>query len=431
MKFKIITLGCKVNSYESEYMLEKLKDSGYLYDEEKPDIIIINTCSVTNTADAKSMKLVRRAKREYKEAILVVVGCSSQNNQGKYKEMGIDILLGNKNKSEIVSILEEYLQTRNPIVYFTNERKLPFEDMRLDRFTTHTRAFVKIQDGCDNFCSYCIIPFTRGSIRSKDFYDVIEEVQRLVLNGHKEIVLTGIHTGSYFSNGHDLSDLITELSKIDGLFRIRISSIEITELNDRFLDLLKTNTKIVSHLHIPLQSGSDAVLKRMNRKYDTAYFKDKINKIRKIRPDISITTDCIVGHPYESNECFLEYLDFCRELEFSKLHVFPYSLRSGTAAAAMPQIDEKVKKERVHQLLSLSNLLEDQYCNQFLGEELEVLTEEYDGDYTVGFTSNYLRVYLKGKYSLNQMIPVQILRIEDGKIIGQDVKSSNYCSNCI
>lgn len=431
MKFKIITLGCKVNSYESEYMLEKLKDSGYLYDEEKPDIIIINTCSVTNTADAKSMKLVRRAKREYKEAILVVVGCSSQNNQGKYKEMGIDILLGNKNKSEIVSILEEYLQTRNPIVYFTNERKLPFEDMRLDRFTTHTRAFVKIQDGCDNFCSYCIIPFTRGSIRSKDFYDVIEEVQRLVLNGHKEIVLTGIHTGSYFSNGHDLSDLITELSKIDGLFRIRISSIEITELNDRFLDLLKTNTKIVSHLHIPLQSGSDAVLKRMNRKYDTAYFKDKINKIRKIRPDISITTDCIVGHPYESDECFLEYLDFCRELEFSKLHVFPYSLRSGTAAAAMPQIDEKVKKERVHQLLSLSNLLEDQYCNQFLGEELEVLTEEYDGDYTVGFTSNYLRVYLKGKYSLNQMISVQILRIEDGKIIGQDVKSSNYCSNCI
>ena len=431
MKFKIITLGCKVNSYESEYMLEKLKDSGYLYDEEKPDIIIINTCSVTNTADAKSMKLVRRAKREYKEAILVVVGCSSQNNQGKYKEMGIDILLGNKNKSEIVSILEEYLQTRTPIVYFTNERKLPFEDMRLDRFTTHTRAFVKIQDGCDNFCSYCIIPFTRGSIRSKDFHDVIEEVQMLVLNGHKEIVLTGIHTGSYFSNGHDLSDLITELSKIDGLFRIRISSIEITELNDRFLDLLKTNTKIVSHLHIPLQSGSDAVLKRMNRKYDTAYFKDKINKIRKIRPDISITTDCIVGHPYESNECFLEYLDFCRELEFSKLHVFPYSLRSGTAAAAMPQIDEKVKKERVHQLLSLSNLLEDQYCNQFLGEELEVLTEEYDGDYTVGFTSNYLRVYLKGKYSLNQMISVQILRIEDGKIIGQDVKSSNYCSNCI
>lgn len=431
MKFKIITLGCKVNSYESEYMLEKLKDSGYLYDEEKPDIIIINTCSVTNTADTKSMKLVRRAKREHKDAIIVVVGCSSQNNQEKYKEVGIDILLGNKNKSEIVSILEEYLQTRKLIVYFTNERKLPFEDMRLDRFTTHTRAFVKIQDGCDNFCSYCIIPFTRGSIRSKDFHDVIEEVQMLVLNGHKEIVLTGIHTGSYFSNGHDLSDLITELSKIDGLFRIRISSIEITELNDRFLDLLKTNTKIVSHLHIPLQSGSDAVLKRMNRKYDTAYFKDKINKIRKIRPDISITTDCIVGHPYESDECFLEYLDFCRELEFSKLHVFPYSLRSGTAAAAMPQIDEKVKKERVHQLLSLSNLLEDQYCNQFLGEELEVLTEEYDGDYTVGFTSNYLRVYLKGKYSLNQMIPVQILRIEDGKIIGQDVKSSNYCSKCI
>ena len=421
MKFKIITLGCKVNSYESEYMLEKLKSSSYLYDEENPDIVIINTCSVTNTADAKSMKLVRRARREYKDAILVVVGCSSQNNQEKYQEMGIDILLGNKFKSEIVSIIEEYLKTRKSIVFFTNERKLPFEDMKLDKFTTHTRAFVKVQDGCDNFCSYCIIPFTRGSIRSKDFNEVIEEVQTLVLNGHKEIVLTGIHTGSYLSLGHDLSDLIEEISKIEGLLRIRISSIEITELNDKFLNLLRNDKKIVSHLHIPLQSGSDTVLKRMNRKYDTAYFKEKIRKIREIRPDISITTDCIVGHPYESPECFLEYLDFCREIEFSKLHVFPYSLRSGTASAVMPQIDEKVKKERVHILLELSNLLERKYEDKFVGKELDVLTEEYTGIYTSGFTSNYLKVYIEDKYELNQMIRVVILKIEDGRIIGRKI----------
>ena len=412
MKFKIITLGCKVNSYESEYMLEKLLCSGYIYSEDNPDIIIINTCSVTNMADRKSRKLVHHVKRVYPHAYLAVVGCSSQNHQEEYQKMGIDLLLGNRKKSEVVSILDEFIKAHQPYTYFTNDRALDFEDMKVDRFTTHTRAFVKIQDGCDNFCSYCIIPYTRGSIRSKDFLAVIDEVKTLVLNGHHEIVLTGIHTGSYESNGHDLSDLIEELAKTSGLDRIRISSIEVTELNDHFLALLKREDKIANHLHIPLQSGSDAVLKRMNRKYDTAYYREKIKQIREIRPDISITTDCIVGHPYETQECFLKYVQFCLEMKFSKIHVFPYSIRSGTASALMPQVDEAVKKERVKVLLNTSLQLENEYAKKSIHQTVDVITEEYVGQYVVGFTSNYLKVYLKGDYPLGKRYACVVDRVD-------------------
>lgn len=425
MKFQIITLGCKVNAYESEFMLEELKRSGYLYDEEKPDIIIINTCSVTNMADRKSRKLVHKARREHQNAILIVVGCSSQNHQEDYQNMGIDILLGNREKSKIASIIENYLKMHDKYVYFTKDRSLDFEDMKVDKFTTHTRAFVKIQDGCDNFCSYCIIPYVRGSIRSKDFNQALSEVEMLVSNGHKEIVLTGIHTGSYNSLGHDLTDLIEQMAKIKGLDRIRISSIEITELNDRFLSLLKREKKIANHLHIPLQSGSDIVLKRMNRKYDTNYFREKIKKIREIRPDISITTDCIVGHPYETDECFLEYVNFCKEMDFSKLHVFPYSIRTGTAASLMPQVEEKVKKERVHVLLELSQKLEENYFLKFIGREVDVLTEEYEGEYTVGFTSNYIKVYLPGEYKLDQVYSCLISRVESNRAYASIVSCLN------
>lgn len=417
MKFCIITLGCKVNAYESEFMLETLQRSGYLYDEENPDLVVINTCSVTNMADRKSRKLVRRVRREHKNAILMVAGCSTQNHPDVYQDMGIDILLGNQKKSEIVSIIEKYLLEHQTFSYFTKERTLPFENMEVEKFTTHTRAFVKIQDGCDNFCSYCIIPFTRGSIRSKDFSLAIEEVRTLVLNGHQEVVLTGIHTGSYESCGHDLSDFISEIAKIDGLERIRISSIEVTELNEKFLNLLRHEKKIANHLHIPLQSGSDTVLKKMNRKYDAAYFRNKLKEIRAIRPELSITTDVIVGHPYEEEECFLECLEFCREMEFSKIHVFPYSIRNGTAASLMPQVDENVKKQRVQVLLSLSEELEKKYYQSFLNQTLSVLIEEYEEGYTTGFTSNYIKVYLKGEYPLNQMISCFIYEIRKDGVI--------------
>lgn len=396
MKFNIVTFGCKVNQYESNMMKEKMLSSNFFYEENMRDanIIIVNTCSVTNVADKKCLKMIRRIKREYPNALLVVAGCSSQNNQNVYEALDIDILLGNKDKSKIAELIKEYLDTEKKYVKFYNERNLDFEDMLINDYN-HVRAFVKIEDGCDNFCSYCIIPFVRGSVRSKDFDTVIKEAKLLTEHGHKEIVLTGIHTGHYMSNNHDLTDLINELSKIDDLLRIRISSIEITELNDKFLEMLKINKKVCNHLHIPLQAGSDEILKRMNRKYDLAYYEEKINKIRGIRPDISITTDIIVGFPYETDELFSETLEFSKKMNFSKIHVFPYSIRVGTAAASMPnQVDEVTKKVRVKKLMALSEKQEKEYYEKFKGKELDILVEECDNNVSIGHTSNYLMVTL-------------------------------------
>lgn len=396
MKFNIVTFGCKVNQYESNMMKEKMLSSNFFYEENMSDanIIIVNTCSVTNVADKKCLKMIRKIKREYPNALLVVAGCSSQNNQNVYEALDIDILLGNKDKSKIDELIKEYLDTEKKYVKFYNERNLDFEDMLINDYN-HVRAFVKIEDGCDNFCSYCIIPFVRGSVRSKDFDTVIKEAKLLTEHGHKEIVLTGIHTGHYMSNNHDLTDLINELSKIDDLLRIRISSIEITELNDKFLEMLKINKKVCNHLHIPLQAGSDEILKRMNRKYDLAYYEEKINKIRGIRPDISITTDIIVGFPYETDELFSETLEFSKKMNFSKIHVFPYSIRVGTAAASMPnQVDEVTKKVRVKKLMALSKKQEKEYYEKFKGKELDILVEECDNNVSIGHTSNYLMVTL-------------------------------------
>lgn len=396
MKFNIVTFGCKVNQYESNMMKEKMLSSNFFYEENMSDanIIIVNTCSVTNVADKKCLKMIRKIKREYPNALLVVAGCSSQNNQNVYEALDIDILLGNKDKSKIAELIKEYLDTEKKYVKFYNERDLDFEDMLINDYN-HVRAFVKIEDGCDNFCSYCIIPFVRGSVRSKDFDTVIKEAKLLTEHGHKEIVLTGIHTGHYMSNNHDLTDLINELSKIDDLLRIRISSIEITELNDKFLEMLKINKKVCNHLHIPLQAGSDEILKRMNRKYDLAYYEEKINKIRSIRPDISITTDIIVGFPYETDELFSETLEFSKKMNFSKIHVFPYSIRVGTAAASMPnQVDEVTKKVRVKRLMALSEKQEKEYYEKFKGKELDILVEECDNNVSIGHTSNYLMVTL-------------------------------------
>lgn len=396
MKFNIVTFGCKVNQYESNMMKEKMLSSNFFYEENMSDanIIIVNTCSVTNVADKKCLKMIRKIKREYPNALLVVAGCSSQNNQNVYEALDVDILLGNKDKSKIAELIKEYLDTEKKYVKFYNERDLDFEDMLINDYN-HVRAFVKIEDGCDNFCSYCIIPFVRGSVRSKDFDTVIKEAKLLTEHGHKEIVLTGIHTGHYMSNNHDLTDLINELSKIDDLLRIRISSIEITELNDKFLEMLKINKKVCNHLHIPLQAGSDEILKRMNRKYDLAYYEEKINKIRSIRPDISITTDIIVGFPYETDELFSETLEFSKKINFSKIHVFPYSIRVGTAAASMPnQVDEVTKKVRVKKLMALSKKQEKEYYEKFKGKELDILVEECDNNVSIGHTSNYLMVTL-------------------------------------
>ena len=399
MKFNIITLGCKVNSYESNFMKEALVKNGFSFCNlnEKCDILILNTCTVTDTSDKKSLKEVRRLKRENPNAILVVCGCSVQNDKTKYDNLGINILMGNINKSNIVSIIEKYLDDKTPVEYVAKTRDLPFENMEVD-ISDHTRAYIKIEDGCDNFCSYCIIPFVRGKKRSKDFSLVLREVQHLANNGYKEIVLTGIDTGGYESNGKDLTDLIHEMSKINGIERIRQSSIEITQINEKFINELKNNNKICDHIHIPLQSGSDSILKLMNRKYDLKYFFDKIDMIRSVRPYISITTDVIVGFPGETEEMFLETMETCKKINFSKIHAFPYSERKGTKASMMDgKVPESVKHERVKKLLELSEKLEKSYYDKFKGKNKDVLIEEVNEFGSKGHTSNYLMVHTNEK----------------------------------
>ena len=394
MKFNIITLGCKVNSYESNFMKEALIKNGFSFcnENKKCDILILNTCTVTDTSDKKSMKEVRRLKRENPKAILVVCGCSVQNNKGSYEGYDIDILMGNINKHNIVNVINEYLDKRTPLEYIAKTRALPFENMEITSFD-HTRAYIKIEDGCDNFCSYCVIPFVRGMTRSKKFSLAINEAQTLANNGFKEIVLTGIDTGSYYDDGKDLTDLIKKMSEIDNLLRIRQSSIEITQISDKFINELKINDKICNHIHIPIQSGSKYILKMMNRKYDLNYFIEKINEIRKVRPDISITTDIIVGFPGETEEMFLETLETVKKINFSKVHVFPYSERKGTKASMLSgKVKENVKHERVKKLMELSNELEKNYYNKFKGKKMDVIIEEVTDDYSIGHTSNYLLV---------------------------------------
>ncbi len=398
MKFNIYTLGCKVNTYESQVISDQFKNKGYIEvsTDELADISIINTCTVTNTADRKSMKTIHHAIRQNPNAIIVVCGCFAQNKKDIEIE-GVDIVLGNQGKSKIVEYVEQFLACQTKIEDVKDMNHLTFETMTLNNFNK-TRAFVKIQDGCNNFCTYCIIPYTRGNVRSKNPKDVLYEVEQLVSNGHKEIVLTGIHTGHYGSewNHYTFADLLNDLIQIEGLERIRISSIEITELNDRVLEVFAKSPILVDHLHIPLQSGSNTVLKRMNRKYDIQYFINKINQIRDIRPNISITTDVITGFPGETEEEAEETIQTIQMIKFAKLHVFPYSKRDGTAACNLPNhLDNTIKKERARKLLSISKTLEMEYMSKFVGKEVEVLPETTYEEGIIGHTGNYLLVKVK------------------------------------
>lgn len=420
--FGILTLGCKVNTYESEYVINALLENGYQMKDfdDICDIYIVNTCTVTNSSDSKSRKMIRQAIKRNPNACVVAMGCFIAANPD-YHEDGLDIVLGNKDKSKIVELLDEYFQTKEILKRQYNGRLKEFEDMYISNFPGRTRAFVKIQDGCDNFCSYCIIPFVRGKCRSKEEDKVVEEVRTLVKNGYKEVVLTGIHTGSY---GVDLdtnfAHLLRRLVEIPGLLRLRISSIETTELNEEVLDVLRNSKVLVDHLHIPIQAGSDPILKAMNRKYDLAYFFDKIKEIRSIRKDISISTDVIVGFPGEDQELFQKTIDTCRALEFSKLHVFPYSERRGTASSRMDgKIDGGIKKERARQLIEVSRELEIQYMKKFIGQPVEVLIEENIDGYSFGHTGNFLHVKIKGDFPHNEIVTVFIKEVDYPYCIGE------------
>ena len=418
----VLTLGCKVNTYESEFVIDKLKKSGYEIKDfnEVCDVYIINTCTVTNTSDIKSRKMIRNAIKKNPDACVVAMGCFIEANKD-YNIEGLDIVIGNKDKSKIVELLDEYFTKKEQIKDLYKDIKLDFEDMNIDNFPGRTRAFVKIQDGCENFCSYCIIPFVRGKCRSKEKDKVINEITSLVKNGYYEVVLTGIHTGNY---GVDLdtnfADLLKEIVKIKGLERLRISSIEITELTDEVLEVIKENEIIVDHLHIPLQAGSNEILKLMNRKYNLDYFFEKIEQIRVIRPNISITTDVIVGFPGETEEMFQKTIDTCKKLKFTKIHVFPYSERQGTKAIELPNhIEKQEKKKRARDLLEVSKELELKYFNKYLNKEVEVLIEEYKDGYSYGHTGNYLHVKINKKLKHNTFVKVKIKTIDYLYLIGE------------
>ena len=421
MRCAILTLGCKVNAYESEYIKEQFKTNNYeiVNIDDNPDVVVINTCTVTNQSDAKSRKVIRHAKKSNPNAIIVVCGCAAEHHKENIINTEIDILIGNYFKSKIVDFVNKYKENGKKINTFVNMNKAPFEDMKINNFLNKTRAFVKIQDGCNNFCSYCIIPFMRGNIRSKDIDVAYEEIKSLVNKGYQEIVLTGIHTGSYGTGeSYDLVDLIRRISKFDKLKRIRISSIEITELNEKFIDELQTNDKICNHLHIPIQSGSNRILKLMNRKYTIEEYKNIINKIRNVRSDINITTDLIVGFPTETDEDFMETYSNLKDIKFSKIHTFPYSKRNNTKAADMEQVDEKIKKERVNKILKLSNELENKYYKLFENKTLKVLIEDTKDNVSIGHTDNYIKIFVQQKLLHNKFYDVKIQEIVNNEVKG-------------
>ena len=408
--FLIKTLGCKVNSYESEYMRNLLLANNYTEVSENADICIVNTCTVTNTADNKSKQVINNIKKNNPNALVIACGCFCQFRKDEINSLiDADIVLGNNNKSKIIEYIKEYEKNHKRIIDFYDMNNQDFEDMEIRKFETHHRAFVKVEDGCNNFCSYCIIPYVRGRVRSKDFNKCIMEVNDLVLSGHKEIVLSGIHTGQYNSGSKRLSDLINELSKIELLKRIRLSSVEIVELDSEMMKIIKDNKKFVSHLHIPLQSGCDKILKSMNRRYDLNYFTDKVNEIRKNRPGISLTTDVIVGFPGETDEDFIDTYNYCKSIKFAKIHVFPYSDRNGTVASRMTnKVPRSIAKERARKLIELSNELEKEYFDSFIGKEVEVLIEELiDGVY-YGCTDNYIPIKLIGNYKINELYNIKL-----------------------
>lgn len=422
MTYKIYTLGCKVNTYESNVMSDILKNNNYSEGTNNVDVAIINTCTVTNEADKKSIKTIRHAIKENPNAIIIVCGCFSQNKVEEVKKEKVNIIIGNIFKTKIMDYINKY--EGKQIVDIYDISNTTFEPMLLNNFNK-TRAFVKIQDGCNNFCTYCVIPYTRGNVRSKEKEEVIKEVKNLIKNGHKEIVLTGIHTGNYgaeFDN-YNFANLLNDLVQIEGLERLRISSVEITELNDDVLYVIKNSNILVDHMHIPLQSGSDTVLKRMNRKYDKEYFINKIEQIRSIRPNISITTDVIVGFPGETEEEFLETIDTIKKVKFTKLHVFPYSMRDKTVAATLPnQVDQNIKKDRTKILINLSKELEIEYMNKFINKEVVFIPETFKEDNIIGHTGNYLLIKVTGNINdLNKDIKVLLESVNYPYLIGEKI----------
>lgn len=412
-KVSFYTLGCKVNQYETNGMMQKFQEAGYdIVDMNKEisDICIINTCTVTNMSDRKSRQALRRIKDKNPESIIVATGCYAQVSKKELEAMSeIDIVLGNEEKNNIVQYVEKYIEERKKVIKIEDiANKKEFEDMGQITYTEKTRAVVKVQDGCNQFCSYCIIPYARGRVRSRKPESVINEIEQISKKGIKEVVITGIHLASYgkdFENGIGLIDLLEKINNIDGILRIRLGSLEPKIITEEFLQRLIKLEKICHHFHLSLQSGCDETLKRMNRKYTTLEFKEIVDLLRKYYEDVVLTTDIIVGFPGETEEEFDKTYKFLKDIKFYKMHVFQYSPRKGTRAAEMlNQINGKIKEQRSKKLIEMSNENQKMYNDNLVGKSVEVLFEEQEGEYYKGHTQNYILVKYKTKENLENKL---------------------------
>jgi threonylcarbamoyladenosine tRNA methylthiotransferase MtaB len=424
------TLGCKVNHYETEAIWQLFKQEGYdrVDFESTSDVYIINTCTVTNTGDKKSRQVIRRAVRKNPDAVICVTGCYAQTSPAEIMAIpGVDVVVGTQDRIKMLEYIEQYKHERQPINGVRNIMKnRVYEELDVPAFTDRTRASLKIQEGCNNFCTFCIIPWARGLMRSRDPKEVIKQAQQLVDSGYKEIVLTGIHTGGY---GEDLKDynlamLLKDLeAEVRGLKRLRISSIEASQITDEVIEVMNNSEVIVRHLHIPLQSGSNSVLKRMRRKYTMEFFGERLDRLKEALPGLAVTSDVIVGFPGETEEEFRETYNFIKYHKFSELHVFPYSKRTGTPAARMEeQVDEEIKNERVHRLITLSDQLAKEYASQYEDAILEVIPEDRfkngsEQGLLEGYSDNYMKVVFPGT---EEMI---------GKIVKLKITKAGYPYN--
>ena len=424
------TLGCKVNQYETNAMIEQFIKSGYTIKEfnEKADIYIINTCTVTNMADRKSRQMLRRVKEENPNAIVVACGCYAQVAKEELEKIPeINLVYGTNEKNKIVEYVEEWIKSENKentIVTDVMYQK-EFLEFGITDYTEKTRAVIKVQDGCDRFCSYCIIPYARGHIRSRKIENVVKEIKEVAKKGIKEVVITGIHIASYgkdFKEDIGLIDLLEVINKVDGIERIRLGSLEPTLITEEFLQRLTKLNKICDHFHLSLQSGCDETLKRMNRRYTTEEFRKVTRLLRNAYKNVSLTTDIIVGFPGETTEEFAKTYNFLKEIKFYQMHIFKYSQRKGTKAAIMEnQIDGKIKEERSAKLIELSKNNQEEYNKEYIGKELEVLFEEKEGNYIKGHTTNYIVVKVPYKEIENEIAKVKITGEENLELIGDKI----------
>ena len=416
--FAIYILGCKVNHYEATYVRQELIKNNYqeVSFNEKADIYIIFTCCVTNTAESKTRKYINRAIKNNKDAYIAVVGCYAQLNSDKEEFKNYDLIVGSNNKSQIV----EHILNNKKANLVNKDIINDFEPLKIDDYPGRSKAFLKIQDGCNQYCSYCIIPYARGKERSKNFDDVINEA-KVLAKKYPELILTGIHTGRYNSNGKNLYDLMSELLKIEDLKLLRLSSIEINEITDDILKLF-SNPKMSRNIHIPVQSLNNDVLKRMNRPYTYEEYLNRINYIRDLYEDISISTDLIVGFPDESNEIFEDILNHLDEIRFSFIHVFPYSRKKGTKADKFDNhIDQNEKKIRVNEIITKQKYYTNLYHEKFINKIVNIYIEKTDDKYSYGYSREYFYVKIKGIFNTGEMIEVKILEVNDDNIIGEYV----------